>query len=271
MIQSKIELTTQRLPRIGTDAFAVFFVILSHLYDKEQCWPGIERIRHLATVEVVKTGEIQPMPEKRCYAAIKRLIKEGMVERHQERLSNGDWGRRYFKPTEPYVEIYQSLGSRVLYELPSDGLVNNGQAINGEANNDQTEYTSIKGNLSIKGENEKIEKWLQGGDERITAAREQLLAHFKDFPPSAMLNLHMIKMTSEEFYEQLEQWLRYNRDVAPIIQNPTRFLTGGRGSFISWLKKPWNQSQQPSKGGKKSGDQPQGGTYTTRIKDIPKH
>jgi len=73
------------------------------------------------------------MPEKRAYRAIKRLIQCKMIERFQRRKENGDWDKRVFRLTSPYLSVFWNITSNELEE--DSRLVENGLAPN-----DQTEY-----------------------------------------------------------------------------------------------------------------------------------
>ena len=137
MINIKNEFIRDVLPKIGSDAFSVFMAIASHAGRGTVVWPGTERLRNMCTVE--KAGEIGPMPEKRFYKAVKKLIEFNLAARFQERKGNGDFGKRKFKIMSDLVGVtmwgeheFEGDDLQLLGESPR--LVKNGLAPN-----DQTE------------------------------------------------------------------------------------------------------------------------------------
>lgn len=104
MINADNRLITEVLPKVGADAFAIAFAIASHLRSKDKSvWPGVDRLRKMCPVEI--GGDIKPMPKKRAYNAINRLICEGVVKRWQDNF-NGQWGKTKYKITTPFIGIF---------------------------------------------------------------------------------------------------------------------------------------------------------------------
>lgn len=165
MINTENKLVTDVLPKIGGDAFVVLFVIASHLRHGSTAWPGMDRIRKMAKVRNLK-GELKPMSERRAYAAINVLIEFKLISRTQRRHPSGDWGLRVFCLTNGFISVYWNITSQELIEDENnpDGLVQYGEAINGEAITAETEDIDKGEVLSNKVEIE--QKWLDAGNER---------------------------------------------------------------------------------------------------------
>lgn len=164
MININDKLIRDILPKIGSDAYAVMSVIASHLGKNgtRVAWPGIERIRKMATVE--KNGKILPMSVKRCRAAIRRLISEKCLERWQDR-PNGDFGKTKYKLTTAYIGIYMGVNQfemqeeEVVARKVDSGNARNGNAKNGNAKIDHTEVINeIEGINKLKDINKKEER-----------------------------------------------------------------------------------------------------------------
>lgn len=251
MINSKNTLITETMPKIGVDAYAVLMVIASHLRVGPVTWPGIKRIRKLAMVRSLD-GKMKPMSERRVYAAINTLIEFKLISREQERLENGDWGRRYFRLTTDAISVYWNVSNEVLIEEKEDqnggdglvqsdearnGLVGNGEAINGEAITAETEYID-KRELYINQDQEISEKWLSKGSDRFQVAFKKVIIYLRDDPKrwEHILNHARIKLAKEQFLDEITDWLVHHQDNVMVMQNPIKKLMGGQHSFYSWLR-----------------------------------
>lgn len=93
--------------------------------------------------------------------------------------------------------------------------------------------------------------WLNGGADRLAKAAALLLQTFEASPdlPRLVCEEARVKITREQFDEEVDEWLRYNCDNYPIMANPVRFLRAGRGSLHSWLKKPFRNTGEEKKQG----------------------
>ena len=147
MINADNRLITEVLPKIGADAFSIAFAITSHLRSKNRtAWPGLERLREMCPVEI--NGKIRSMPEKRAYAAIRRLIREGVVQRWQDNCA-GEFGHTRYRLTTPYLSIFMGVSEFTMEEEDrtvefdrTDGKFRVAQ--NRVAQNDHTEYIDKK-------------------------------------------------------------------------------------------------------------------------------
>ncbi|MCB0583700.1 MAG: helix-turn-helix domain-containing protein, partial [Phaeodactylibacter sp.] len=104
MINVDDRLIRKELKKIGVDAFAVLLCITSHLGKSSTAWPGIARLREM-------TG----LSKEKAYAAIRKLIECGMVERKQEN-EKGVWGKVVYRVTTEYLNIYVPASAFALSE-----------------------------------------------------------------------------------------------------------------------------------------------------------
>jgi hypothetical protein len=265
IINSDSRIVEERLREIGTDAFAAFFAIASHLRTTRTAWPGIDRLCKMCPVEIA--GELRDMPTKRMYKAIRRLIDAEMVERTQARDEKADWGHTKYQVTERYISVYHDITRNEMIEEKQDNsrTVEFGDARNGDARNDHTEAIS-KVELSIKGENLR-KTWNLTGDERLDQAAEKVYTHFAEEPTrwKAIRDLARNHCTKKEFITELDAWLRYHRDNVMIMQDPVSRLPGGKNSFFSWLSQPWCKAKYDPKQKQKKGQQQQPSTYDAKV------
>jgi hypothetical protein len=133
MINVHSKLIKEDLQVMGVDAFAVLMCITSHINKSKSAWPGIDRLRKM-------TG----LSRERTYAAIKKLIDLGHIERKQIN-EKGNFGFVIYRLTSKYLSIFIGVNSCNLIEdneksddkpygdLPYDGKPYDGKPYDGKA------------------------------------------------------------------------------------------------------------------------------------------
>ena len=70
---------------------------------------------------------------------------------------------------------------------------------------------------------------------------EEIYTHLKANPDKwkEIANQCRIKVNKVEFIDELKAWLAYNQDNYNVMNNAVLRLTGGKNSFVLWLRQTW--------------------------------
>lgn len=86
----------------------------------------------------------------------------------------------------------------------------------------------------------------EGGNENDYAAiYDKIRDHLNSNPRTwkEVASISYCKMTPAQFKEEVKDWIRHYMTEQRFFNDPVKYLRGGRGSFVGWLKKPWAQEK----------------------------
>ena len=207
---------------MGVDAFAILMCITSHINKSKSAWPGIDRLRKMSGLS-----------RERTYAAIKKLIELGHIERSQIN-DNGTFGMVIYRLTSKYLSIFVGVGSCNLVdetdidnELPHTKKPHTEKPYYGKPYNGKATHISIDKNRSID-----KKEVLESVSERT---HENL--------PEPMLDWVEIAQTMAEYAEGegATQW-RFMCQVSGYQDKPIKILSVWASKATQYDLKRWRDN-----------------------------
>lgn len=248
MINVNDKLIREELPHIGSDALTILLVIGSHLGVNQTAWPGLDRIRRKAKVEV--NGELKDMSRKRAYNALNKLEERGHITRTQVRGEDGVFSHTVYTVSEKYLSVYVKASPEL---EDNNRVVESRNTDNRNTDNRNTEKRplSINKNRSINKEEVLINKEAHSSacDEKEISFKQPDL-DFEKFPWERATDFLMEKFkTHQTTRSQIKaakdstEWKGTVKDFRKLAESLFRDAENNREKYGRLLILPDNEEK----------------------------
>lgn len=159
--------------------------------------------------------------------------------------------RTYKSLDEKAVIVYLRFGNKDLFCLTAKGKKWNSLQVKPNSDKRPTSgQTSEKARTNVRVNSDKCPtnnnsidnstKTPLSKERGFEIAYNEVISHFKAFPytPKKIREEAKVQIGRTDFYEELQNWLRFNANKQSFMMDPVGHLSYGPGSFHNWISNP---------------------------------